>query len=294
MTRTGLIASPHSFAKTIKLGDFEVTTVLDGYGKRPDPEMTFGTNQTADSVAALLAEHKLPTDWFVHCFVPTLVKTAEGTLLFDTGFGPMGRADGMGQLRARLAEIGLQPTDIDIVVMTHLHPDHVAGLMEEDGPAFPKAKVMCNRTEFDFWMDEARMGTPAENAAKIAQKNCKPLEDKVAFYADGEDIVPGVTPMDAPGHTPGHSVFMLESAGEKLMLTADTANHHVLSLERPDWEVSFDFDKGQANETRKRIFGMLADENIPFVGHHMPFPAVGYVTRTADGFHFVPATYQFG
>lgn len=293
MADLGIINGANPAFRQIALGDFTITTVLDGFVRREQPTTTFGTNQTPDAIAQLLVDNHLPTDCFVHCFVPTMVKTADDLILFDTGFGPMGRADGNGQLRNRMQSAGYAPEDVTIVVLTHMHGDHVGGLMEEDGPAFPNARYVSSKTEYDFWTSDARLDTPFEGNAKLVRKNVVPLANKFSFVSDGEEVVPGITAIAAPGHSPGHTVYRLESEGKALMLTADTANHYVLSLQKPDWYVVFDFDKDQAAETRKRIFGMIADEKIPFVGHHMPFPAIGFVERMGEGFRYIPASYQF-
>lgn len=115
----------------------------------------------------------------------------------------------------------------------------------------------------------------------------------MTFIGADQSVASGVTSMAAAGHTPGHMAFLLESAGRRLLLTGDTANHFVVSLQRPDWEVSFDMDKPAAADSRKRIFGMLASEKIPFIGYHMPHPSAGYVEPLDTGFRFVPVSYQF-
>lgn len=287
-TITGRTANTNTFA----LGEMTVTTILDGLLIRDNPASIFGIDQSAETVAALCRDNELPADRFVHCFVPTLVRSGGEVILFDTGFGPAGRANGQGQLAARLGEVGLTRQDVTRVVMTHMHVDHVGGLMEEDGPAFPAAEIVCVREEFDFWLDDARLGSPVEAGAQAVQRNLGPLRERVRFVADGEAVSPGITAVAAFGHSPGHTAYMLESAGKRLMLTADTANHYALSLQRPDWQVLFDMDKAKAAASRHRIFGMLADEHIPFIGHHMPFPSAGYVSRTDEGFRYMPMTYQ--
>src|SRR5690606_34629480 len=109
----------------------------------------------------------------------------------------------------------------------------------------------------------------------------------------GGEVVPGIGARAAFGHTPGHMIYRLESDGKPLILTADTANHYVLSLQRPDWEVRFDMDKAAAAATRKKVFDMIATDRLAFVGYHMPFPAVGFAEKGAEGYRFVPASYQF-
>jgi glyoxylase-like metal-dependent hydrolase (beta-lactamase superfamily II) len=178
-------------------------------------------------------------------------------------------------------------------VLTHLHGDHVGGVMEEGKPAFANATYVAGRIEYDFWTDSARAGTPAEGNQKSVLANVVPLADKITFVNDGDTVFAGMTAMLAPGHTPGHMVFHIESDGKQIVLTADTANHYVLSLQQPDWEVRFDLDKTQAAQTRRRIFDMIAKDKIPFLGYHMPFPAVGFAEKIDTGFRFVPKSYQY-
>ena len=120
----------------------------------------------------------------------------------------------------------------------------------------------------------------------------RPLEDKLTMIKGGDAVASGVTAMEAFGHTPGHMAYMLESDGKQLILGADFANHYVWSLAYPDWEVKFDRDKAAAAATRRKMLSMMAADKIPFVGYHMPWPAIGYVETRGDGFHYVPASYQ--
>lgn len=293
MSKQGIINAGGTTWRQVRLGDFTVTTILDGTMRREGPSPTFGTDQEAETVATLLAENHLPADHFLHCFVPTLIQTPGDLVLFDTGFGPMGRDFGCGQLRARMQEAGYGPEDVSVVVLTHMHGDHIGGLLEEDGPAFPNARYVASEVEFEFWTSDKRQGTPQEDQAKSVHKNVVPLAEKFSFIGDGAQVVPGMTAIAAHGHSPGHMVFLIESDNRQLMLTADTANHYVASLQRPDWHVAFDFDKKAAAATRKAIFGRIADAGMPFIGHHMPFPSIGYVERMGDGFRYVPASYQF-
>ena len=114
----------------------------------------------------------------------------------------------------------------------------------------------------------------------------------VALFSDGDEIVPGITAVSTPGHTPGHMAYMIESGGQQLVLGADFANHYVWSLAYPDWEVKFDMDKPAAAATRKKVLGMLAADKIPFVGYHMPWPGTGFVEADGDRFRYVPTSYQ--
>ena len=122
--------------------------------------------------------------------------------------------------------------------------------------------------------------------------NVTPFREKMTFLADGGEVAPGIRAVAAPGHTPGHMGFHLESEGRRLLIGADFCNHYVLSLQRPDWVVKFDADKEQAARTRKTLLDMIATDRIPFTGYHMPFPAVGFVEKAGEGYRYVPASYQ--
>jgi glyoxylase-like metal-dependent hydrolase (beta-lactamase superfamily II) len=312
MTTAGALAAPAiltraSFAATkaepmttttpetnsFKLGKFAFTVIRDGKSVIDNPQGTFGTNQTPDDVNALLTANFLPTDKFINSYAPTLIDTGSDVILFDTGFGEGGRANGNGQLLAGMAAAGYAPEQVTLVVLTHMHGDHIGGLMEGGAPAFKNARYVAGQVEYDFWKDMSRMGTPAENGHKGVLKNVVPLAEKITFVSEGSTVAPGITAMEAFGHSPGHLVFHIESEGKRLMITADTANHFVLSLQRPDWEVRFDADKTKAAATRARVFDMIATDRLPFVGYHMPFPAVGFIEKQGQGYRFVPETYQF-
>jgi len=188
-------------------------------------------------------------------------------------------------ITAPLAEAGIAPEDVTVVVVTHMHGDHIGGLTDDDGnTTFANARYVTGQKEFDAWV---KMDAEGFNT------KVKPLAEKMTFIGDGDAVVSGVTGMAAHGHTPGHMTYMLESDGEQLVLIADTANHYVWSLAYPDWEVKFDMDKAAAAATRKNVFGMLAADKIPFIGYHMPFPGMAFVApRGEGGFHYVPVSYQ--
>jgi glyoxylase-like metal-dependent hydrolase (beta-lactamase superfamily II) len=259
-----------------RLGAFEVTALLAGTRTVPEPQGIFGMNVSADEFARVSAENFLPADAAQFFFTPTVVNTGAELVLFDTGLAPDG-------IVGALAAAGYAPDQVDVVVLTHMHGDHIGGL----GPAgatFPNARFVTGQAEWDHW---------DMSGDETFEANVRPLAEKTTFLGDGGAVAAGITGMAAFGHTPGHMIFLLESEGERLALTADTANHYVWSLAHPDWEVRFDADKAAAAEARRKVFGMLAADKVPFIGYHMPFPALGYVEARDDGFRYVPASYQF-
>ena len=272
-----------------RLGDYEVSTILDGVIQRDEPHKTFGANQAPEDVAALAEANFLPADKMENGYSPVLVNTGAEVILFDTGNGAARRPE-RGALRAKITEAGVSPEQVDVVVLTHFHPDHVGGLFEDGAPAFPNARYVAARAEFDFW--RANPEARGEDYKMFLEDTAFAVADNMTFLEDGEDVASGVTLMAAHGHTPGHSVFHIESAGRRLMVCADACNHYVLSLQRPDWHVRFDMDKEAAGATRKRLLDMIATDRIPFAGYHMPFPAIGYVDRSGGGYEYVPASYQ--
>ncbi|MEM9733623.1 MAG: MBL fold metallo-hydrolase [Pseudomonadota bacterium] len=268
-----------------KLGEFEVTTLLAGTVARPgDPQGTFGMNVDKETFEKVSRENFLPTDNARFYFTPTVVNTGNELVLFDAGLG--GETPG---IVSALEDAGYSADQVDVVVITHMHPDHIGGLQAGGNPTFPNARYVTGSKEYDFWSpmgEDNRIG-------KLMISNVKPLAEKMTFVKGGDSVVSGITAVEAHGHTPGHMVYRLESGGQQIMLMADLANHYVWSLAYPDWEVRFDMDKAAAAAARRNILSMAAADRIPVIGYHLPFPALGFVETRGEGFHYVPASYQF-
>lgn len=259
-----------------KLGDFEVTTLLVGSRPMEKPQETFGLNASPEDFAALAQANFLPADMSQNFFTPTLVNTGAELVLFDTGLAPEA-------ITGALASAGYTPDQVDVVVLTHMHGDHIGGLAGEAGATFANARYVTGSVEHNHWSAAGNEGFDAK---------VKPLSDRMTMLDDGGSVASGITAMAAFGHSPGHMAYHLESGGKRLAITADTVNHYVFSMQRPDWEVRFDMDKAAGAATRKQVLGMIAADRIPFIGYHMPFPAVGFVEAQGEGFRFVPASYQ--
>lgn len=268
--------SQHNF-KRVKVGAFEVTTLLAGTRAVPDPHKIFGLNVEADEFNGVSAAAGLPTDTAQFFFTPTLVNTGSELVLFDTGLqGPAT----VGAIEAA----GYSADQIDKVVITHMHGDHIGGLMTDGAPTFANAAYMTGAVEFDAW-------AKADN--ENFEGKVRPLAEQMTMLDDGGAPASGITAMATFGHTPGHMAYMIESEGTQLVLGADFANHYVWSLAHPDWEVRFDMDKTAAAATRRRLLDMLAADRIAFVGYHMPWPAIGYVeTNGTGGYRYVAHSYQ--
>jgi glyoxylase-like metal-dependent hydrolase (beta-lactamase superfamily II) len=275
----------------VKLGEFEITTILDGAIQMDGPAGTFGVNQQEADVKKFAADNLLPEAKMENSFTPVIVNTGQEVILFDTGNGAARRPNA-GKLAVTLDIAGLKAEQVTAVVITHCHGDHIGGLMESGNPTFPKARYFIGQAEYDFWSNKDRLTGPTEGNAKLVQTNVVPLAEKMTFLKPGQDVVTGITSIDFSGHTPGMLGFNVESAGKRLVIIADAANHSVMSIGRPDWHVRFDMDKEKGAATRRRVLDMLASEKVAFTGYHMPFPSIGYVEKAGDSFRWVPHTYQ--
>ena len=260
------------------MGDFEVSTLLAGTRAVEQPQTIFGMDVSAEEFKAVSDANFIPSDVAQFFFTPTVVRAGDDIVLFDTGLSAE-------SITAPLASAGISPEDVTVVVITHMHGDHIGGLTDGEGvPTFPNARYITGQVEYDAWAKQDNDGFKAK---------VQPLAEKMEFIGDGGSVVSGITGVAAFGHTPGHMTYMLESGGKQLALMADLANHYVWSLGYPEWEVKFDMDKAKAAESRKRMFDMFTADKIPFVGYHMPFPGMGYSeARGEGGYRFVPVSYQ--
>ncbi len=283
-----------------KLGEFEALSILDAKAIRDGLHPHYGANATADEVHALARANNIDTQRFEHPNIPTLVNTGKQLVLFDTGNGALPREYEQlakrlppGQTAARLAQAGYKPGDIDVVVLTHGHPDHIGGLTEGGKPVFPNARYVFGAAEFDFWKRGENVREARKFNREIYVTICLPLADRATFIKPGDEVVPGIRAVDVAGHSPGLLAFHVESGGKQLMITADTFTQYVMAVQRPDWHFEMDDDKDKAVATRKRMLDMLAADKTMVASFHMPFPGVGWIERAQGGYRWVPASYQF-
>ena len=282
-----------------KLGEFEVATVLDAKVIREGLHPHYGANASPDEVQALARANNIDTQRFEHPSIPTIVNTGKQLVLFDTGNGALPREYEQlskrlppGQLVERLAVAGYRADDIDVVVITHGHPDHIGGLVEGGRPVFSNARYVFGTAEFDFWKRGENVREARKFNRELFVKICVPLAGRSTFIKPGDDVVSGVTAVDAAGHSPGLLAFHVESAGKRFMITADTCTQYVMAVQRPEWYFEMDDDKEKAVTTRKRILDMLAREKLFLASFHMPFPGIGFIEKGAGGYRWVPHSYQ--
>jgi len=282
-----------------KFGAFEIATILDSKSVREGVHPLYGANASAEEVHALARANNIDPLRLEHPNVLTLVNTGKELVLFDTGNGALPREYEQlkarmpaGHLVERLAELGHKPEDIDVIVTTHGHPDHIGGLTEGGQPVFKNARYVFGATEYDFWQKNEGVREARKFNRELFVKICTPLAERSTFIKPGDEVASGITAVDAFGHSPGLMAFHIESEGKRFMVTADTFTHFVMGVQRPDWFFDMDDDKDKAVTTRKRILDMLATDRLLVAGFHMPFPSLGWIERTQNSYRWVPHSYQ--
>lgn len=232
---------------------------------------------SADKLRQAFLDNGENPDALLTYYNPLLIQTDERTILVDSGESAS-RHDHAGNTPQCLDQLGIAPTTIDTVIITHAHGDHVVGLIDENGNLrYPNARYLINSAEWDHWMHRE---TPTRELLKR-------LESNVAFVTAGEEIADGVTVVDAYGHTPGHICLMIESQGERLFHGVDIV-HVQVQFANPDWSIRFDSDPAQARATRHHLFSQLANDETLTLFYHLPFPGVGYVRPQAATFAWEP------
>jgi glyoxylase-like metal-dependent hydrolase (beta-lactamase superfamily II) len=277
-----------------RVGEATVTAVTDGINTFPLPER-FVVNAPREAVsAALVADFRDGATLSVP-YTPLVVETGGRRVVIDTGNGEAAfqtSKGAIGQFQTNLAAAGIDRAAVDTVVISHFHGDHVNGLLTPEGkPAFPNAEILVPEPEWAYWMDDGAMSRAPAGRLQDLFRNTRRVFDalgrKVTPYAWDKEIVPGLTAVGTPGHTPGHTSFQLTSGGESLFVQSDVTNVPVLFARRPGWHVGFDQDPAMAEATRRKVYDRIAAERSLLQGFHYPFPAAAHLEKTPDGYREV-------
>jgi glyoxylase-like metal-dependent hydrolase (beta-lactamase superfamily II) len=275
----------------MKIGSMEVTALHDGVLNRP-LDANFVRNAKLEDVQAVLAENMLPTNQVTTTFTPLVVNTGSKLVLIDTGLADNGPATA-GRTVSQLRATGIEPGQIDVVLLSHFHGDHLQGARMKDGKlTYPNAEIMAPEPEWAFWMDDARMAAAPEamrGAFAGVHRVLKPNAADVKRFQWGQEVVTGITALEAAGHTPGHTAFAISSGGKTLTYVADITNSPFLFARNPEWRVIFDMDADKAITTRKRYLDMAVADKMQLSFFHANFPATGFVEKVGAGYRLIPA-----
>ena len=275
------------------LGKFQITALYDGPIALHTKLLKNVPAQDVQRLLARLFVKGPEVQTAVNAFV---VNTGERLILVDAGaaklFGPT-----LGHIVDNLRAAGYRPEQVDTILITHLHGDHINGLVTPEGQrVFPKAVIWSAQADNDFWLSE----TVAAQAPQEFQPFFKMSRDAAAPYlASGQwqtftedrELVPGVRSLDTHGHTPGHRSYLIESQGEKLVILGDLVHNHAVQFARPETSIEFDIDPKQAIVARKNTFALAARERLWVAGMHLPFPGLGHIRKEGKGFAWVPVEF---
>ncbi len=275
------------------LGQAEVTVVSDGPLPLGDPGSSF-LGLPKEQVYGLLEANFLAKDNVVLEQNIPIVNFGDRLVMFDTGMG-FSKAFGptTGRLLKSMQEAGIDPASIDAIVCSHAHIDHTGGICSADGkPNFPNAQIYISQVDHDYWLDDARLGTPFKAFGEHARANLRPVRDRVVFFKDGQEFLPGITAISAPGHSPGHTIFNVSSGGKSFVFLGDLTHHPVLLTENPRVEFAYDWDPKMSVQSRVKLLTMLAEQKTPVMSYHFAWPGFGNLAKAGDGFRYYPAAMQ--
>jgi glyoxylase-like metal-dependent hydrolase (beta-lactamase superfamily II) len=300
----GLLPSADSFAAApqqrtqapgyyrLALGSFEITALADGTADFPMDKLLIGPTPAEIQKAFSQSFLKLPVETSVNAF---LINTSTKLILVDTGagdlFGPT-----LGHMLGNLRAAGYKPEEVDAILITHLHGDHIGGLSQGGKMVFPNATLYVGQKDVSYWLNESNEA----GAPESAQGNFKTARLAMGLYLaankmkpfTGDTVIfPGIKAVEAPGHTPGHAMYQIESDGQKLLLWGDLVHAAAVQFADPSVSIQWDSDPKQAEATREKVFADAAKDGYWIAGAHLPFPAFGHIRAEGKGYVYVPINY---
>lgn len=277
----------------LQLGDFEVTALSDGTVALPLDQMM--SNISPDDVRKLLKQgfETLPVETSMNAF---LINTGSKLLLIDAGAGTLFGENG-GRLVSNLKAAGYEPSEIDAVLLTHLHGDHSGGLVVKGKRVFPNATVYLDKADRDYrFSAEAEAAAPANQKTMFSEsrEELLPYEaaGKVSLFKAGAQLFPGVTTIAAPGHTPGHTLYKVASKGESLVFSGDLVHAAAVQLPKPQATINFDADEAAAASDRETLLAQFARDRTQMAAAHISFPGIGHIRASGTGYEWVPIPYS--
>lgn len=280
-----------------RFGDYEATIVSDGSLPLGKPDDSFTGAQPGQIATLLQSEFLDPASATLEQNA-LILNTGRQLILFDTGMGDsMGEASKMfgpttGRMLANMRAAGIDPAQIDLVVLSHAHCDHCWALVDGQGNRnFPNAQVAVTEADLRYWTDDANKRGPAFMVPFIdgAKKNLSAYRDRMIMVRDGQEVTAGVSAISAPGHTVGHTIYAISSGPNTMVYTGDLAHHQVLLLRHPLWEFAFDTDPKQSAQSRSRQLERFATDRTMLLSYHFPWPGLGHVAKQGEGYGWYPA-----
>jgi glyoxylase-like metal-dependent hydrolase (beta-lactamase superfamily II) len=275
------------------LGDFEITVLSDGTVALPFTKLL--QNIARDQIDSLLAQSFLadPVETSVNAY---LVNTGASLVLIDTGAGPL-FGPTLGRLLNSLKASGYQPEQVDEIYLSHMHGDHLGGLATDGKANFPNAVVRADLAEGEYWLSKAKMEAAPKEAQDVFRGAMMMMQPYLAAgrykpYEGDTELVPGIRAVVSRGHTPGHSVFVIQSKGDRLVLWGDLIHQAAVQFADPAVTIAFDSDPETAAQQRRRVFAEAASDRHWVAGSHLPFPGIGHLRKESEGYAFVPANYS--
>jgi glyoxylase-like metal-dependent hydrolase (beta-lactamase superfamily II) len=279
----------------LKLGAFEVTVLSDGSFTLPSPLLA--TNLAEAELKEFVKANHIGADTFRTQINVVLVNTGDRSVLIDAGGGGWPQPT-TGRLAASLQAAGIEATAIDLVVLTHAHPDHLWGAVDTKAGTtrFPNARYIISDREWDFWSDPERHGSFPERWRGMIQGTqaaFKLIADRTTRIKPGTEIVSGIATVESRGHTPGHMSVQLASSGEQALVTGDAVTNGLISFAHPEWQPGYDGEMDLAVVTRRRLLDQAATDRALLLGYHLPFPGVGNVARDGAAYRWVPEHWRW-
>jgi glyoxylase-like metal-dependent hydrolase (beta-lactamase superfamily II) len=283
-----------------KVGSIEVTVATDGVARFKMAE-DHVTNIKKDVVNAALAEVFMEKDMMTTPYNPVAINTGAKLVVIDTGTGEANykKSNGVGgQFVTNLAAAGIDRNAVDTVIISHYHGDHINGLLMADNSlTYPNAEILVPAPEHKYWMDDGEMSRADNGRVQVNFKNVRSVFNaevmkRVKTYEWGKDVIAGITAQGTPGHTPGHTSYLIASGSDAVYLQSDVTHVPFLFVRHPDWHAFYDQDANLAEATRRKVYDMLVADKMRVQGFHYPFPSLAHVEKYGTGYRELPVVWN--